>query len=722
MALVAMRVEPPVALPSLPPPHVVFPPTAAALPALPRILIVDDDPTTRVLLGDILGRDGYDVAVATTGEEALEQFAERTPNLVLLDVMMPGIDGFETCERMRRLDPLEDVPIIMLTGADDFAAIDRAFQARATDFLTKPFKWKLLLQRVRYALRTGGLYREVRQSRVRQAAALRIARLAFWEWHLDDDSVTWSDPILPLEGAPTVAPPDTASFMQLVHPDDAERLGRAMANTADTGDPIELELRLCVDEGERLVRVLGEPGELGRDRRTVSGALQDITAQRKSEELASYLALHDDLTGLGNRRHFLAGLRELLVTAAAEQKIVLVAWVDITRFQRHNDALGAPRGDLLLRRIGRRMQGFLASPHLVARVGGDEFAVALLSSDPALARLLLDALLRHAQEPYALDGDDAMLTLTAGVACSAVDAADADGLVTLAEDAQRAARTQGVSVGIARRTPESGRSASDALNLERALRSALQDAQFRLAVQPQMDLRSGQVVGVECLLRWHPEAGKEVPPSDFVPMLEESGLIVEVGEWALGEACRLQRAWAHDGWDLRVAVNLSPRQFADPMLLERFTAILQAHAVPRGRIELELTESLAMQRPEHTVQVLTTLREHGVLVAVDDFGVGHSSLSYLLRFPIDTIKLDRAFISGITTSRSTLAIVRAAVVMAQSLGITTIAEGVETLRQVDFLDALGVNELQGYLVGHAMPPERLGAFLAAFRRPGFDTL
>jgi diguanylate cyclase (GGDEF)-like protein len=701
---------------------VVSHPTAAALPALPRILIVDDDPTTRVLLSDILGRDGYEVAVATSGEEALVQFAERAPNLVLLDVMMPGIDGFETCERMRRLDPLEDVPIVMLTGADDFAAIDRAFQARATDFLTKPFKWKLLLQRVRYALRTGGLYREVRQSRLRQAAALRIARLAFWEWHLDDDSVTWSDPILPLEGASMVAPPDTARFAQLVHPDDVERLGRAMANTRETGDPIELELRLRVEEGERLVRVLGEPGELGRDRRTVSGALQDITSQRKSEELASYLALHDDLTGLGNRRHFLAGLRELLSAARSEDKVVLVAWIDITRFQRHNDALGAPRGDLLLRRFGRRMQSFVASPHLVARVGGDEFAVALQSSDPALARLLLDALLRHLQEPYALDGDEAVLSVTAGLACSDVDAPDAEGLVNLAEDAQRVARAQGMSVGLARRGAESGRSASDALSLERALRSALQSSQFRLAVQPQMDLRTGHVVGVECLLRWQPEGGPEVPPSEFVPMLEESGLIVEVGEWALAEACRLQRAWAAEGWDLRVAVNLSPRQFVDPMLLERFTAILSEHAVPRGRIELELTESLAMQRPEHTVQVLTALREHGVLVAVDDFGVGHSSLSYLLRFPIDTIKLDRAFISGITTSRTTLAIVRAAVVMAQSLGITTIAEGVETLRQVDFLDALGVNELQGYLVGHAMPPAQLGAFLRDFRRPGFDAV
>jgi len=281
-------------------------PTTAPLPAPLRILIVDDDPTTRVLLQDILGREGHDVAVTTSGEQALAQFAACPPHLVLLDVMMPGIDGFETCERMRRLDPLEDVPIVMLTGADDFAAIDRAFQVRATDFLTKPFKWKLLLQRVRYALRAGELHREVRQSRARQAAARRIARLTFWEWHLEDDSITWSDHLLPLEGAPTEAPPDVTRLALLVHPDDVDRLGRAMAHTRETGNSLELELRLRLDAGERLVRVLGEPGALGRDRRIVSGALQDLTAPRAPR--ARDLALHDDPTGPSRWRALPAGL------------------------------------------------------------------------------------------------------------------------------------------------------------------------------------------------------------------------------------------------------------------------------------------------------------------------------------------------------------------------------------------------------------------------------
>ena len=494
-----------------------------------------------------------------------------------------------------------------------------------------------------------------------------------------------------------------------------------MRRTRELADPIELEMRLVVDGTERLVRVMGEPGAVGRDRRVVAGALQDVTAQRRSEELAAYLALHDDLTGLGNRRYFVGRLRALLDGAATTGDTVLVAWLDITRFQRHNDALGERAGDLLLRRVGQRIRRFVSAPHLVARVGGDEFAVALQVSDADLGRLQLDALLAHLQEPFALDGAETVLALAAGVACAPHDGADAETLMALAEEAQRDARTHGLRIGTARRAESASRSASDTLLLERALRTALQRDEFQLEVQPQMDLRTGQIVGVECLLRWHPDGRTDVHPTEFVPMLEETGLIVEVGAWALDTACRLQRAWAAAGWDLRVAVNLSPRQFADPELLPRFSRILEAHDMPPHRLELELTESLAMQRPEHTVQVLSALRERGVLVAVDDFGVGHSSLSYLLRFPIDTIKLDRAFVSGITASRETLAIVRAAVVMAQSLGLTTIAEGVETLRQADFLDALGVTEIQGWLVGHAIDPSSLPAFLADFARPGLDT-
>ncbi len=693
-------------------PHVLDAP-----PGQSTILVVDDDPMLREMLADILGQQGYVVRAVGSGAEAVASFEAAPPDLVLLDVMMPGIDGFETCTRLRALDPVEDVPIIMVTGADDMAAIDRAFGVRATDFLTKPFRWKLLLQRVRYALRSGALRRAVRQGRQRDATALRIARVVFWEWRPRDDALAWSDGMLPLDGAPTPAPDDVAALLALVHPDDRGRLTGAFAHARTAGEPIELELRLALAAGERIVRVVGEPGTEGRDRDVVAGALQDITDLRKSERLAAHLALHDDLTGLGNRRWFLGALRDVLADATAADETVLVAWIDLTRFQRVNDALGAPTADALLRRFARRLASHVPAPALVARPGGDEFAVALRAPDAEQARLLLDALLEALRAPIALQSGATVLSFATGVAWAPQHSDRADALVALAEEALRAARTEGTPLEFASRVQGGSRSASE-FSLERALRAAVDARRFSLAVQPQMDLHTGTVVGVECLLRWDGEDGTPVPPAVFVPILEETGLVVEVGTWVLEEACALQRRWAALGHDVRVGLNVSPRQFVDETLPARFGAILAASGVPAGRIELELTESLAMRRPEHTGRVLGALREAGALVAVDDFGVGHSSLAYLLRFPLDTIKIDRTFVTGITTNRANQAIVRAATAMAQSLGLTTIAEGVEVLREADFLDALGVREIQGWLVGRPMPAAALPAFLDRFTRPG----
>jgi diguanylate cyclase (GGDEF)-like protein len=692
---------------------------AAPTPDRRRVLVVDDDPMLRQMLADILGQQGHDVIEAASGEAAVEAFRAHAPHLVLLDVMMPGIDGFETCTRLRALDPDEDVPILMVTGADDVAAIDRAFSVRATDFITKPFRWALLLQRVRYAMRTGELRREVRSGRQRDAAALRVARMVFWEWTREGGGrFQWSDASLPLDGASVPAPSDPLALLALVHPADRGRARRAWLRTHEGHEAIDLELRLVVGEGERVVRLVGEPGGGAREGVVVAGALQDITTLRQTEAFARHLALHDELTGLGNRRCFLGGLRDLLASCAGTGDVVLVGCLDLARFQRLNDALGEQAGDQLLRRLARRMQAFLPAPALVARIGGDDFAVAIRAPGPELARLRFDGLMAALQERYVLPAGDTVLQLIAGVAVSPRDAGEAEALLVLAEEAQRTARASGAPVGTVRRAVGDGRSALEALSLERALRTAVEEERLSLAVQPQMDMHSGTIVGVECLLRWRLDDGTEIPPVEFVPLLEESGLIMEAGAWVLEEACRLQRLWAAAGHDLRVGLNVSPRQFVDPALLDRFAGIIAGHDLTHGRIELELTESLAMQEPQHTVRVLGALREMGVVVAVDDFGVGHSSLAYLLRFPIDTLKIDRTFVHGITTSRPNQAIVRAATAMAQSLGLSTIAEGVETLREADFVDALGVREIQGWLVGRAMSPERFPDFLRDFRRPG----
>ena len=252
-----------------------------------RILVADDDPTTLTLLQQVLRSDGYRVETASSGEEALLHFRTALPDLVLLDVIMPGIDGFATCERMRQLDPHLDVPIVMLTAADDYDSIDRAFAVRATDFISKPFQWRLLLQRVRYALRTGRLNRELRLNRSRQATARRLARLIFFHWDLDAETLSWSDSNLPLTGVAMAPPAQFHTLVDMVAADQRQQVDHAIRRTRVYGDALDIELPVHIEGRNFLMRLVGQTGSIGSDQRVISGALQDITDQRRTEELAA---------------------------------------------------------------------------------------------------------------------------------------------------------------------------------------------------------------------------------------------------------------------------------------------------------------------------------------------------------------------------------------------------------------------------------------------------
>ena len=706
-------------------------PAPVALPTLlprpARILLADDDPLTRRIVRATLAADGYGIVEATSGREAVERFRASAPDLVLLDVRMSDGDGFDACRQMRAIDPEETVPILMLTASDDVQSIEEAFPARATDFVVKPFRHRLLLQRVRYALRSRGLDREVRRSRRRQAVALHMARVTFWEWDPVSDLMTWPADALPLEREPVPAPPSGGVLLAMLEMEDADRLSRAVAHARAHREAFDLELRLRA--GQQVIRMVGGPGEPDADHVTLSGALQDITALRRSEALAEYLAMHDELTGLGNRRRFTERLDELLatrrdmpITDDARPGVVLVGWFDITRFQRVNDALGEHAGNLLLTRVGRRIRAFVPPTHLVGRVGGDEFAVALYAADAEWARRQFHSLLFHLREPVAQSGDELTLAWSAGYTIAPVNDADASTLLAAAEGAQRRARATGSLCESAAPDALQPERAALILERERALRHAIHHGGMRLVAQPQVEARTGRVIGVETLVRWRDALGREVPPEEFIPLLEENGLIEQLGTWSLAQACEWQRRWSDQGMDLRVAVNLSPRQFNDPLLVERIGAVLAQARVPAGRIELELTESVAMQRPDHAVELLAALRRLGVKVALDDFGVGHSSLAHLARFPLDTIKLDRAFSVGLTQSRQMESVVRAAVGIAEGLGLTMIAEGVETAAQAERLAALGVSELQGFHIARPMPPEDLKVWMDQRSHPGREAL
>lgn len=674
-------------------------------PAPLTLLAVDDDPTTRKLVHAVLGRQGYRVLEAENGQEGVEAFTANRPDLVLMDVQMPVMDGFGACALIRQLDG-DGTPIIMLTGSEDLESIERAFTAGATDFITKPINFPLLAQRVRYALRSSELNREVRGVRQRQASARRIAGLGFWDWTVDSGKLDWSEDATTLLGLDDEPPSTLEDMLPLVHPGDRLRVRQAFAAMGFSGGKLDIEFRLPerATATERIITMTGEradepePGQPIR----VFGAFQNVTDSRRTQALVDYLALHDELTGLANRRMFVRQVREVLSSTDLGSDVVMVCWIDLARFHRVNDALGEAAGDALLVQVAQRIKSSSTGYVGLARVGGDEFALALRGADDQAAEDKLNRILMALDNPFSVYGQEIFVSVCAGLALAPVHGHEAEQLLTLAKDAQQLARTSGFKTAKSGGGAVVGKSFGS-LDVELDLRRALQSGQFELHYQPQVALRTSKIVGVESLLRWnHPTRGM-VSPAQFIPLLEDMGLIHEVGAWVLGEACRQAKIWSDDGMPLRVAINLSPRQFLGGDLRDLILDAVNRAQVDPALIELEITESLAMQDPDRAIELLTSLRKLGFKVAIDDFGIGHSSLEYLLQFPIDTIKIDRAFVKRVTETEADRAIIRAITAIAQSLQLTTIAEGVETQRQCDFMEALGATEIQGFFISKAQP-------------------
>lgn len=445
---------------------------------------------------------------------------------------------------------------------------------------------------------------------------------------------------------------------------------------------------------------------------------KDISERMQVEQRLFHMAHHDALTGLPNRTLFINRLEERLALAPGQVQAVL--FVDLDRFKVINDSLGHGLGDSVLQMLADRLRTLVPDPDDVARLSGDEFAMML--SRPRLDRRGVARLAREVvqamAEPCVVDGQELFLTVSVGISLAPRDGEDARLLLKHADVAMHRAKELGRN-NCQFFSSEMGARAMQRLNMELGLRQALERQEFRLFYQPQVDLLTDRVVGMEALLRWeHPEFGL-VSPAEFVPLLEETRLIDPVGEWVLESACRQGQVWREQfDLPLRMAVNLSAREFSDPRLLRRLSRILDQTGFDRYLLELELTESTIMRDDRHSVRVFNALWDMEVRIAVDDFGTGYSSLSYLKRFPIDTLKIDRGFIRDIGTDPDDAAIVRAIIAMAGSLNLHVVAEGVETDEQRDFLHAEGCHLVQGYLCHRPAPADEVARFLAGCQRRG----
>jgi diguanylate cyclase (GGDEF)-like protein/PAS domain S-box-containing protein len=438
----------------------------------------------------------------------------------------------------------------------------------------------------------------------------------------------------------------------------------------------------------------------------------DITERKRAEDHLIYLAHHDSLTGLPNRTLFNDRLQQSLIDAARRERVVAVLFMDLDRFKTINDTLGHEVGDVLLRAVSARLKDCIRTGDTVARLGGDEFIVLLpdvshVDDIGRVAQKILDVF----DQPFSIDGREFFVTTSIGITLYPFDGKDVDGLVKNADVAMYRAKEQGRN-SYQFYTAEMTAKAHENLALENALRGALDRHELVLHYQPVVDLASGEVSGMEALLRWqHPEQGL-IMPQRFIPLAEESGLIVPIGEWALRTACLQAAAWQQQGYPpLRLAVNLSARQFYQRNLAEVIARVLRNSALDPAWLELELTESLLMQNAELTHATLRTLNAMGVRLSIDDFGTGYSSLGYLKRFPLDTLKIGRSFVRDVPADPDDAAIVSAIIVMAHTLEMRVIAEDVETETQREFLRSQACDAFQGYVFGPPLPPEEFIRYL-----------
>lgn len=442
---------------------------------------------------------------------------------------------------------------------------------------------------------------------------------------------------------------------------------------------------------------------------------RDVTIQRQTDEYLRYIALYDVLTDLPNRVLFRDRLQQAMAQAQRSGQMVAVLMLDLDRFKSVNDSLGHAAGDRLLQIVALRLRDALRACDTIARLGGDEFIIILediLNAQDAVmvAQRILSTLL----DPIHIDGREVYTSASIGIAFYPADASDADSLMKHADVAMYRAKHQGRN-NYAFYTVDLHLRALEWITLESDLRKSLTQGDFFLCYQPQMDLHTGRPVGVEALVRWqHSELGM-LTPNRFIPIAEESGLIVPLGMWIICTACAQNRAWQQIGLPpLRVAVNLSARQLVRPELVTEIAQVLQETGLDPGYLELELTESMLMLDAEGIVTRLHELKALGVQIAVDDFGIGYSSLNYLRRLPIDTLKIDRSFVHDIPSNVDGATIAKTIIAMAHNLKMRVIAEGVECVCQQVFLEQQGCDEMQGYLYSHPLPAAEIAPFLRRY--------
>lgn len=692
------------------------------------ILIVDDERQNRRLLEALLSPEGYATRCVASGREALASVAENAPDLILLDVMMPGMDGYEVARALKTDPATSSIPIIMVSAQVDRHARLAGLDAGAEEYLTKPVDRAELWLRVRNLLRLKALgdfllnHSSILEQQVRE----RTSQLQRFRTAMDatTDAIFLTDrrtlrfvevnatacAMLGYTREELLDLPPAALWPGTVETLEA-MFDQVIARRDDTG---LTEGQVRHRNGALIEIEFNQQAQQTPEGWLIVGVLRDITSRREADERLHHLAHFDTLTGLPNRTLFYQTLNRTLVTASEHGWQVAVMFIDLDNFKNVNDTQGHAVGDELLRQISHRLVKCLRTRDVVGRLGGDEFALILIMNDCHQGAGVVARKIRQVLQPaFRLMDKNLAITVSIGITVFPDDATDSETLIKYADTAMYRAKQSGrdnacffvtqMNIDVLRR-----------IELEGALRQAIDNDEFVLHYQPKVDVSTGKICGVEALLRWQRPGHGLVSPGEFIPVLEETGLIVRVGSWVIAMACRQIGEWLRgEVGPVQVSVNVSGRQFVEGNLEQDVTRALELNRISADLLELELTESSLMTNTDRTIATLDSLRRRGMKVSIDDFGTGYSSLAYLRRFPIDKLKIDIAFVRDITLSADGATIALAIIGMAHALKMSVIAEGVETEAQLAFLRAHGCDVMQGYYFSRPLPAGDMGPLLIA---------
>ena len=689
----------------------------------PLALVVDDDLPLRIPMCAALEKVGFDVIEAENGREAIVSFKANKPDLVLLDVVMPEMDGFETCKAIRDVSGGKDTQILMVTGLDDTESVERAFEVGANDFVAKPLNWIMLGHRCKYMLRAGRAIQAFNRNEYRLSKTQELAKLGNWEINLLTDEFYCSTEAGNLLGLKDTHRQITFDdFFESVVVSEQNAVKEHIFSAIKARRPFSSNYRIILPNGAQ--RFILNRGEIVFNENGVAevmlAAIQDVSLLKNAEEEIRQLAFYDGLTGVANRMLFMNSLEKEIASAKRHKRHFALLFLDLDQFKRINDTFGHHIGDLLLKNVSDKLQKCIRASDtasrlvennadaMIARLGGDEFVILLSDiKEPEDAAMIARRILHEIPEGFNLEGHRVAVTTSIGISIYPTDGQSAEELLKHADSAMYHAKETGKnnyqfykeSLNVA---------VKERFSIEHGIQEALAREEFILYFQPQVELSTLQIVGVEALIRWlHPQKGI-IPPDKFIHIAEESGFIIDINKWVIQAACQQNSNWRKAGLKpMRIAVNLSGYHFARQDIIHTIKDALQEANLDAHNLEVEITENVLMQDTKETISILEELKDLSLRIALDDFGTGYSSLSYITAFPVDIIKIDRSFVMGCTLQQNNLVIIKAIIAMGHSLGLKIVAEGIETEEQFLLMKELGVDEGQGF---YFSPPVSNDAF------------